>query len=385
MFFNKSILLLVVIFLMISVNYSAQVDKVTLSGKVIDVNQEPMPFVNVVLKNASDSSFIEGTISDESGVFTLSEIVPSNYLLHITFVGYQSMSKEVFVGSSSKNLNLGIFELNENVQNLGEVQITAKEAQIGAKMDKKTYAVEDNLSQTGGSALQAMENLPGITVQDGKVYLRGSDKLIVLIDGKQSAMTGFGSQSGLDNIPASSIEKIEIINNPSSKFDANGNAGIINIVLKKEKKEGFNGKVGFSVGSGANWIKQENLPYVHDQYQNTPKLNPSVSLNYRKNKVNAFVNVDNLYTHTLNKNEFVIREYTDGTVINQQTVRNRNTNFLTAKAGLDWFINDNNQMTISGMFGSEKILDHGDEVFLNGDYSEKLRLWQFLEDELKNI
>lgn len=368
---------------MISVNYSAQVDKVTLSGKVIDVNQEPMPFVNVVLKNASDSSFIEGTISDESGVFTLSEIVPSNYLLHITFVGYQSMSKEVFVGSSSKNLNLGIFELNENVQNLGEVQITAKEAQIGAKMDKKTYAVEDNLSQTGGSALQAMENLPGITVQDGKVYLRGSDKLIVLIDGKQSAMTGFGSQSGLDNIPASSIEKIEIINNPSSKFDANGNAGIINIVLKKEKKEGFNGKVGFSVGSGANWIKQENLPYVHDQYQNTPKLNPSVSLNYRKNKVNAFVNVDNLYTHTLNKNEFVIREYTDGTVINQQTVRNRNTNFLTAKAGLDWFINDNNQMTISGMFGSEKILDHGDEVFLNGDYSEKLRLWQFLEDELK--
>ena len=103
---------------------------------------------------------------------------------------------------------------------------------VSDKMDKKTFKVEDNVSQAGGSVLQSMQSLPGVTVQDGKVQLRGSDKITVLIDGKQTALTGFGNQSGLDNIPASAIEKIEIINNPSAKYDANGNAGIINIIYK---------------------------------------------------------------------------------------------------------------------------------------------------------
>ncbi|MFM7429981.1 MAG: TonB-dependent receptor plug domain-containing protein, partial [Flammeovirgaceae bacterium] len=92
-------------------------------------------------------------------------------------------------------------------------------------------------------------------VQDGKVLLRGNDKVAVLIDGKQTALTGFGSQSGLDNLPASAIEKIEIINNPSAKYDANGNAGIINIIYKKNKQEGFNGKAGFALGAGALWVR----------------------------------------------------------------------------------------------------------------------------------
>ena len=133
-----------------------------------------------------------------------------------------------------------------------------------------------------------MQNLPGVTVQDGKVQLRGNDKVTILIDGKQTAMTGFGNQTGLDNIPASSIERIEIINNPSSKYDANGNAGIINIIMKKNKQEGFNGKVGFTTGLGALWVRKENLPTIRPQYTFTPKVNPSLSLNYRKEKINIF-------------------------------------------------------------------------------------------------
>ena len=165
-----------------------------------------------------------------------------------------------------------------------EVVVKGKVDNINEKMDKKTFSVKDNVSQSGGSVLQAMQNLPGITVQEGKVQLRGNDKVIVLIDGKQTALTGFGSQTGLDNIPASSIEKIEIINNPSSKYDANGNAGIINIVMKKNKQEGFNGKIGFTSGFGALWVKKENLPGIRPQYTFTPKLNPSLSINYRKAK-----------------------------------------------------------------------------------------------------
>lgn len=104
-------------------------------------------------------------------------------------------------------------------------------------MDKKVFSVADNITQSGGSVLQSMQSLPGVTLHDGKVQLRGNDKVMVLIDGKQTALTGFGNQSGLDNIPASAIEKIEIINNPSAKFDANGNAGIINIIYKKINKK----------------------------------------------------------------------------------------------------------------------------------------------------
>jgi outer membrane receptor protein involved in Fe transport len=267
---------------------------------------------------------------------------------------------------------------------LDSVIVTGKQDAVAARLDKKTFNVSENISAAGGSALEAMQNLPGITMgNDGKVLLRGSDKVMILIDGKQTALTGFGAQSALGNMPASAIEKIEIINNPSAKYDAGGNAGIINIILKKEKKEGFNGKIGLTVGAGALWIKKENLPSIRPQYQGTPKLNPSLSFNYRRNKMNLFFQGDNLYTKTLNKNEFTDRYYDDGDTVKQQTKRNRTTNIVTVKTGIDWFLNTNNTFTISGLFSSEKILDRGDEPFFNGDLSKRNRLWQFLEDELK--
>ena len=381
---NFKVLLSFAFTLALSQSVFSQSKLVTLTGTLLDsVSQQSLPYVNIVLKNATDSSFVSGTVSNETGDFALENIKPASYLLTISYLDYKKVSREIYVGTSTDFLRLGNIELAENVQNVGGVTVTAKQDEIYSKLDKKSYSVEDNISQSGGSVLQAMENLPGVTVQDNKVQLRGSDKIIILIDGKQSALTGFGSQSGLDNIPASSIERIEIINNPSSKFDANGNAGIINIILKKEKKEGFNGKIGIAGGLGALWEKQANLPGVQEQYRFTPKINPSVSLNYRKNKVNAFFQFDNLYTETLNKNDFIDRTYTDGTVIKQQTVRNRNTNFLTSKIGLDWFINDKNQFTISGMFGSEKIIDNGDQSFFDGQTTERIRRWEFLEDELK--
>ena len=362
----------------------AQAQSVTVSGIIKDNRDKAgLPFVNVVLKAEKDSVFITGTVTNDEGRFILTSIKPGNYYLEIYFLGYTSKRQALFVGSLSEFLDVASIELEESTTTLGEVVISAKQDEVSGKMDKKTYSVEDNISQSGGSILQTMQNLPGVTVQDGKVQLRGNDKITVLIDGKQTALTGFGSQSGLDNIPASAIEKIEIINNPSSKYDANGNAGIINIVMKKNKQEGFNGKVGFTTGLGSLWVRQENLPTIRAQYQFTPKINPSLSLNYRKSKVNAFLQADNLYTQTLNKNEFVTRTYDDGTIINQQLKRNRNTNYFTSKVGFDWSMNDYNTLSISGLFGSEKIIDRGDQPFFNADNSERLRLWQFLEDELK--
>ncbi|WP_339758065.1 TonB-dependent receptor domain-containing protein [Algoriphagus aquimarinus] len=375
---------LLFIFLMLSQPLLAQETKIKVSGKITDkTSQEDLSYVNVVLKTAKDASFVTGAITDESGLFTLVDVAPGDYELEASFIGFETVSKAIFVGSSSAFLNLGEIMMTASFQDLIAVEVVGQAEAVSAKMDKKTYDLGQNISQSGGSVLQAMSNLPGVTVQDGKVQIRGNDRVAVLIDGKQTALTGFGNQTGLDNLPSSAVERIEIINNPSAKFDANGNAGIVNIILKKEKQEGFNGKVGLALGVGVLWEKKANLPDIRPQYQGTPKINPSVSLNYRKKDVNLFLSADNLYTQTLNKNEFVTRTYNDGTVINQQLKRNRNTNFLTTRAGMDWTIDQSNTLSISGLFGSEKIIDRGDQPFFNGNYSERLRLWQFLEDELK--
>ncbi|MEJ8842448.1 TonB-dependent receptor [Lacibacter sp. H375] len=363
----------------------AQVSKVTLSGMVKESNSKTgLSFVNITLKKSSDSSFIAGTITNEEGRFSFTDIKTGEYILQSSYTGFLTKYQPVLIGTLSPFLDLGAIELQRDSKQLQEVIVDARPDEVGNKMDKKSYSVASNISQSGGSVLQALKNLPGVTTnQDGKVELRGSDKVVVLIDGKQTALTGFGSQTGLDNLPASAIERIEIINNPSAKYDANGNAGIINIIYKKNKQEGFNGKLALTTGLGALWQKKENLPTVRPQYQATPKINPSLSLNYRKNKVNTFLQADWLYTETLNKNEFTTRAYENGSIIHQQLKRNRNTHFLTTKAGVDWNINSTNMLTVSGLFGIEKIIDRGDQPFFNGDYSKRERMWQFLEDELK--
>lgn len=362
----------------------AQVSSVNISGVLKDKqSSNVLPFVNLVLKVEQDSAFVSGTVSAEDGRFTLS-IAPGNYILEISTIGYQRRQQPLLVGKLSPYLDLGIIEIEEVTTALQEVTITGSQDAVAETLDKKTFQMADNINQSGGSLLQVMQNLPGITLsEEGTVRLRGNDKVIVLIDGKQTALTGSGNQRGLDNIPASAIERIEIINNPSAKYDANGNAGIINIIYKKEVKEGFNGKAGFAFGLGALWIKQENYPTISPQYQATPKINPSISLNYRKKKINLFIQADNLYTETLNKNEFVDRFYANGDTIRQQTKRNRDTNFLTIKGGFDYYIDDRNTLTVSGLLGTETIIDHGEEPFFNADLSERLRLWQFLEDEVK--
>jgi len=363
----------------------AQEKSITVSGQVKEAkNKSRLPYANIVLKKPNDEKALLGTISDNEGRFAIKDIPSGNYNLLISMMGYQTIKKEITIGTLSPFLDLGIFELAEDAQTLQTVNIqgTSNEG-LSNKLDKKTYDLAKNTSQLGGSVLQAMQNLPGITIQDGKVQLRGNDKIAVLIDGKQNAITGFGSQTGLDNIPASAIERIEIINNPSSKYDANGNAGIINIIYKKNKQEGFNGKLGVSTGLGALWQRKDNLPGISAPYQATPKFNPSLSLNYRKNKFNTFLQADYLYTQTLNKNEFSQRVYDDGTIINQQVKRNRTTTFTTVKSGFDYNPDERNSFTLSGFFNREKIGDLGDIPYFNSDFTVRNRLWQFVEDEVK--
>lgn len=381
----KNLLFLTLLTLFALTGYS-QPTNVTVSGSVVeDKTDKALPFVTITLKIPSDSSFVTGTITDDKGLFSLKDISRGDYLVEVSYLGYQTQHQHLSVGVLSTFLNVGIIRLKENINQLNEITVTsASEDGPAARMDRKTFSVNDNISQSGGSLLQVMKNLPGITTdQDGKIMIRGNDKVAILVDGKQTALTGFGNQTSLDNIPASAIEKIEVINNPSAKYDANGNAGIINIIFKKNKQEGFNGKIGFSTGLGALWVKKENLPGIRPQYERTLKLNPSLSINYRKNKVNIYLQGDYMHNPTLNKNEFTDRFYDDGQVVRQQVKRNRNTNIVTGKTGIDYNIDQNNSLSFSALFSSEKIIDRGDEPFFNINLSERQRLWQFLEDELK--
>lgn len=216
-----------VLFLICSASSAyAQTTSVTISGLVKDkITKTGLPFVGVVIKKSNDSVFVTGTVTNEEGHFSMTGIKPGQYYWEISYVGYITQTQPLFVGSLSEYLNVDQIELQEKIATLNEVVVTGKTDQVNDRMDKKTFSIQDNISQSGGSVLQAKQNLPGVTVQEGKVQLRGNDKVMILIDGKQTALTGFGSQSGLDNIPASSIDKIEIINNPSSKYDANGRRG----------------------------------------------------------------------------------------------------------------------------------------------------------------
>ena len=384
---HLSPLLLLLISLCVASVAAAQspVNSVTLFGKVQDAETKAaLPFLSLQLQTEKDSAFVAGRLTNESGEFTFGALNKGIYVLVVKAIGYQPIRQRVLVGELSAFLDLGAVLMTRDTRTLGEVVVTADADALSAAMDRKTFSVSDNISQSGGSVLQAMSTVPGVTIgQDGKVEVRGSDKVVVLIDGKQTALTGFGSQKGLDNLPASALERIEIITNPSAKFDANASAGIINLVLKKEEQEGFNGRVGLMGGAGALWEKKENLPTIRPQYQVTPKFNPSLSVNYRKGATNTFVQGDWLYSPTLNKNEFSTRTYDDGTVISQQIKRNRRTDYATVNAGVDHEFGEGNNLSVSGLFNREKILDNGDNPYFDGALENRYRLWQFLEDEVK--
>lgn len=358
---------------------------VTLFGKLQDADTKAaLPLLTLQLLTEKDTVFVAGRLTNDQGAFTFGGLKKGNYILRVRSMGYKPLQQQVLIGELSQFLDLGTLSMTKDLQTLTDVVVTAGNESMSAAMDTKSITVADNISQAGGSVLQAMSTVPGVTVsQDGKVLVRGSDKVVVLIDGKQTALTGFGSQTGLDNLPASALERIEIINNPSARFDANASAGIINLVFKKQEQQGFNGKLGLMGGAGALWEKKENLPTIRPQYRATPKFNPSVALNYRNGATNTFVQGDWLYSPTLNKNEFSTRYYDDGTVIVQQIKRNRRTDYATLNAGVDHAFNDQNTFTFSSLFNREKIIDNGDNPYFDGTLQNRYRLWQFLEDEVK--
>lgn len=251
----------------------------TVSGRLVDaVNNQPLELATVSLVRKSDNHPIKSMQTDLQGNFSLTGIDNGQYLLRATYVSYLTFSKDsINITPAKRVINLGDIKLRQGKGVLKEVVITAQKSQIQLGIDKKSFNVEQSLVSQGGSATDLLSNVPSVQVDvDGNLSLRGSSNVRVLINGKPSALTGGNIADILQSIPASSIETIEVITNPSSKYDAEGQSGIINIVLKKNAQKGFTGSASASVGTQSTYNGNFALAY-----QNS-KINIYGNYSYRK-------------------------------------------------------------------------------------------------------
>ncbi|WKB83140.1 TonB-dependent receptor [Cellulophaga lytica] len=373
---------LTILILFISLLVNAQ-ETITITGQIIDQEtQETLPFVSISVNDEATNAIVTGTISDDNGRFEIKDLKTGKYIINITYLGFETIQRKIASGGLNPIFDLGKIELKSSAEALDEVTIEAKRATVNSALDKKSFSLTDNVAQSGGSVVDAMKTMPGVAFdQEGKVVLRGSDKVVVLIDGKQSSLTGFGNQKGLSNIPASNIERIEIINNPSAKYDANGFAGIVNIIYKKEKQTGLNGDVGLSFGLGALSKRKQDTPTDYGSFSVNPKLIPSLNLNYRTDKLNYFLQSEFIIQEALPNNEFTTRNYDDGRNIISQVPENRRQFRSIITGGVDWELSENDAITFSGMFDREKHIDTSQVVFINLDNNVRNRLYTWKEEE----
>lgn len=356
----------------------------SVSGRLVEQESgDPLPSATIAILMLQDSILITGSFTDEDGRFTFQGIKPGHYLVRCSYVGFTNSDIPLFISDKNDVYDIGKIVMNPQFETLREVVVESERAVVSGGLDKKSFDVSDNISQSGGSVLDAMRNLPGIHVdQEGKVLLRGSDKVVVLIDGKQSSITGFGNQKGLDHVPASNVDRIEIINNPSSKYDATGMAGIINIIYKKENQKGWNGDLGLAVGIADISPRKDDLPTDLGGYHANQKLIPSLNVNYRESAFNFFLQSEVLFQKKLPNNEFTTRNYLDGQNTISQVPENRTQTHTIVRSGIDWNPNERNKLSFSTIIDYESHIDTAQIPYIDVETNRRYRYWHWKEDEV---
>lgn len=312
-----------------------EIEKGTIRGAVVESNSNaPLQYAQVALYNSADSSLVDGTISDSKGFFNLEKIPRGNYFLKAEFIGYeQEIYEDIVVSRNKDEIELSSIKLKEKATEIDEVSVVAQKRNTTVQANKKVVNVDKNLSATGGTAIDALKVSPSITVnQEGEVLLRGSTSYKVLIDGKPSALK---SNEALKNMPAGRIENIEIITNPSVKYDAEGTAGIINIITKKGLGVGTSGQINASAGTGNKYNSNINLNYTND------KWNVTIGANWKDNK--QFYNMDEILETLVDGR----KRRNDVLFYREQTDKNYGANIT-----LDYQFNSKNNLSYSADLGS---------------------------------
>lgn len=307
-----------------------------IKGRLVEpVTKGPVSFAAVGLFTGKDSSQVSAATADETGKFQLQNLPTGNYYLQISLVGYTSKKlSNLQITNNQPALDLGTILVSSSAKKISEVEIVAQKELVEYGLDKQTINVAKDISTTGGTASDALKNAPSVAVDiDGNVSVRGSSNVTVLIDGKN---TGQSAQTILSQTPASAIEKIEVITNPSAKYDAEGMGGIINIVLKKERKAGLNGNLALNLGT----------------YDNH---NASLSLNYNYKKFNFFAGYDYMQqyrrgNYALDRESYFINETTnlpETTLLFQRQNGVRTSVMHMPKLGFDFNLSDKQTITLS--------------------------------------
>ena len=293
----------------------------------------PVEYANIIIYSLRDSSIVTGGITDINGAFRIDKINYGGYFIEIQFIGFgKHIIPEIHLNRNNKIINLGKIEIELSAEMLDEVQVDARVERVEYRLDRRIVNVGQDITAAGGTAVDALENVPGVQTDiDDNVSIRGTESFLVLIDGRPSPMQG---SEALQQIPAESIETIEIITNPSAKYDPDGVGGIINVMMKKDRRLGYNAQVSANYGSfnsyGSDFlvnIRKERLNFFIGGNYND-RRNKGIGSEIRK----SFIGGDTVF------------------IINTENDRQRTRNSGSARIGLDYYLNDNEILTISGRY-----------------------------------
>ena len=302
-----------------------------ISGKVLDAKiNEPLPYVNIVIKNTK-GDIITGGITAEDGTFRVNKIPEGDLTVTVQYIGYKSEIKNVTIGRRNYRVDLGTIRLEEEAEGLDEVTVLAEVSTIQQKVDRKVITIGKDLAATG-TASELMVGIPSVSVdaQSGAITMRGNQNVRVMVDGK---LSNIPTAQLLKQIPSTAIKAIELITNPSAKYNPDGMSGIINIILHKNTMVGFNGNA--------------NVSLAHDI---EAKFNSSIDMNYRNGKINVYGSYSNNISKRVNQGYI---DRVDQNVLQELDILDNNKSHLF-KVGLDYYLNDKN--TIS-FFTNQNIFD----------------------------
>ncbi|MDM9631873.1 TonB-dependent receptor domain-containing protein [Robiginitalea aurantiaca] len=334
---------------------ASQGRNITLTGTVMDKDTgTPLEFATVVVQNANDPSKITGGMTDLDGKFSV-ETPAGVYNIRVEYISYESYSIE------SKELrqsqDLGNIRISVSATQLEAVEVVGEKTTVEVRLDKKIYNIGKDITTSGGTVTDALNNVPSVAVDvEGNISLRGNDNVQILINGRPSAIAGFGSTDALQQLPADAIEKVEVITSPSARYDAEGTAGILNIILKREKTLGFNGSVNSFIG-----------------YPTTSGITSNINL--RSDKFNIFNTTGIRYRYSPG-NGFFDNTYSSGSFdrITEDREIDRKDRSFNTNIGMEYFINERSSITGSFFWRYSK----DEDVTLNE--SER-----YVEDNIQSL
>ncbi|MBK8634897.1 MAG: TonB-dependent receptor [Saprospiraceae bacterium] len=341
----------------------------SIKGRIIDeVNKNALEYASIRIFNVADSAFVAGNVTDEKGQFEVALKEGSFYGI-VEFIGYKDFSIPAFKLKKGDDHVIGDLGVSASSQLLDEIVVQGEKSNMVMSLDKRIFNVGKDLANAGGTASDLLSNIPSLSVDvEGNVKLRGSDNVRILIDGKPSGLVSFKGGAGLQQLQGSQVERVEIITNPSARYEAEGMSGIINIILKKDQNQGFNGSFEVILGNPANY-------------------GGAINVNYRKNKLNFFVNYGLAFRKIPGLGSQFQAVYNPGETLLTDVTRAGTVDGLhnNLRAGFDYFFDEKNILTASYMMRRTDVDRFTDIVytdFLN-DRSNPLGVVERFQNEIE--